>query len=293
MTLSIHHIAINAEAPEQLAALYQNAVGFVPLALPGSVQWIVAPNGFIAIHKATQRGPHRAQPPSVADQGIGHFCIQSGDGPGTWAALAKAGIAFNAEMASLGGDYLYAYGRDPEGNLIEVEGMTVNAEPGPPWIAHVALVSADLDALADFYTRLIGRAPHNGGTFAHPAFKAITGLDDVKVGAKWLMADNMIFEMWQYHNPETGPAPSPSRGAPGYRHIGFCCADLDRERARIAGLGITLDEIQGETRSLVGTDPDGNRFVITAHPASGDPLSFDGLARPNIVADRHRDILNP
>jgi catechol 2,3-dioxygenase-like lactoylglutathione lyase family enzyme len=294
MTLSIHHIAINTAAPERLAALYGEAVGFLPVDCPGSVQWIAAPNAFVAIHKAKLRTPDRAKNPTVSDQGIGHFCIQSGDGPATWAALAKAGVAFNAEMTSLGGDYLYAYGRDPEGNLIEVEGMMVDPEPGPPWIAHVALVSADLERLAGFYARLIGRTPHSGGTFASPAFKAITGLDDVKVSAKWLMADNLIFEMWQYQNPVTQPASPPADGALGYRHIGFCCADLATERDRIAATGIKLSETSGPdgTQSLSGSDPDGNRFVIAQQLPSGDPLSLSGLARPSIIGDRHRAVLD-
>lgn len=293
MTLSVHHIAINAQAPGDLAALYEQAVGFTRVDAPGPVRWLAGPNAFIALHQATR--PLRATDMgrSVADPGIGHFCIQSGDGPAVWRALASAGIAFNAEVTSLGGDYLYAYGRDPEANLIEVEGITVEAEPDPPWVAHVALVSADLERLAEFYAALIGRAPHNGGRFKNPAFKAITGLDDVDVSAKWLMADNIIFEMWQYHTPQSRPAPPPPRGAPGYRHIGFCCADLDIEVARLSGLGIALDETEGaaQARLFSGRDPDGNAFVLFQAARVGEPLSLASLPRPNIVANRHGDVL--
>jgi catechol 2,3-dioxygenase-like lactoylglutathione lyase family enzyme len=295
MTLSIHHIAINAQAPEEMAALYVEAVDFQRVKTQGSIRWLAGPNAFIALHQATRALNTDALTRSVADQGIGHFCIQSGDGPETWRALAAAGIGFNAEMTSLGGDYLYAYGRDPEANLIEVEGMTVDPEPGSPWIAHVALVSANLEQLADFYAKLIGRAPHNGGRFKHPSFKAITGHDDIEVSAKWLMADNIIFEMWHYHNPETRPAAPHPRGAPGYRHIGFCCADLDQEVARLSGHGVVLAEADAQlgTRTLSGRDPDGNSFILFEAPRAGDPLSLASLARPDIVADRHRDNLSP
>jgi catechol 2,3-dioxygenase-like lactoylglutathione lyase family enzyme len=293
MTLSIHHIAINAQAPDEMAALYGEAVDFKRVATQGSVRWLAGPNAFIALHQATRGLNTDTLTRSVADQGIGHFCIQSGDGPGTWRALSAAGIGFNAEMTSLGGDYLYAYGRDPEANLIEGEGMTVDAEPGSPWIAHVALVSADLERLADFYVRLIGRASHNGGRFKHPSFKAITGHDDVDVSAKWLMADNIIFEMWQYHEPLTRPAKPPLRGAPGYRHIGFCCDDLDAERARLARAGVNVAEVSGALGmpTLGTTDPDGNRIIIMQSPPAGSSLSLKCLPRPNIVADRHRDVL--
>jgi catechol 2,3-dioxygenase-like lactoylglutathione lyase family enzyme len=294
MTLSIHHIAINAQSPDDLSALYARAVGFKELETPGPVRWLAGPNAFVALHQASRPLGADDLNRSVADQGIGHFCIQSGDGPATWQALTSAGIAFNAGMTSLGGDYLYAYGRDPEANLIEVEGLTNGASPGSPWIAHVALVSANIERLAAFYTRLIGRAPHDGGRFKNPAFKTITGLDDVDVSAKWLMTDNIIFEMWQYHNPETRPAEPPPRGAPGYRHVGFCCTDLDAEVSRMAGLGIVLGETEGPARSRLfsGSDPDGNAFILFQALSTGEPLSLDALPRPDIVADQHRDILS-
>ncbi len=293
MTLSIHHIAINAQAPDQMAALYAEAVSFRHLDLQGSIRWLAGPNAFIALHQATSGLGAGALSRSVADQGIGHFCIQSGNGPETWHALSAAGISFNAEMTSLGGDFLYAYGRDPEANLIEIEGMVIDAEPGPPWIAHVALVSADLERLADFYARLIGRAPHNGGRFKHPSFKAITGYDDVDVSAEWLMADNIIFEMWHYHNPPTNLIAPQPRGAPGYRHIGFSCVNLESERDRLITSAIEVSEVTDTFGMpvLSGTDPDGNCFLIIQSPPNGDPLSFQSLARPNIVSDRHRDVL--
>jgi catechol 2,3-dioxygenase-like lactoylglutathione lyase family enzyme len=292
MTLSIHHIAINASAPEDMAQLYARAVGFEMLEGSGPCRWLAGPNAFLAIHRASRPLAAADMTRSVADQGIGHFCIQSGDGPSVWRALSAAGITFNAEMTSLGGDYLYAYGRDPEANLIEVEGMTVDAEPGPPWIAHVALVSADIERLADFYAKLIGRAPHNGGRFKNPAFKAITGYDDVEVSAKWLMADNIIFEMWHYHYPETRLRAAPAHGAPGYRHVGFCCDNLETERARLVQQGIALGETRAldDVAALSGTDPDGNAFILFQAPEAGELLSLVSLARPTIVADRHRNI---
>ncbi len=293
MTLSIHHIAINAFAPEDMAQLYERAVNFETVEVPGPVHWLAGPNAFIALHQASRSLDAADMTRSVADQGIGHFCIQSGDGPAVWRALSTAGISFNGEMTSLGGDYLYAYGRDPEANLIEVEGITVDAELGPPWIAHVALVSADIEQLADFYAKLIGHAPHNGGRFKNPAFKAITGHDNVDVSAKWLMADNLIFEMWHYHHPETRSRAAPAQGAPGYRHVGFCCDDLGTERIRLSQQGIVFSETRAMSGSpaLTGTDPDGNAFILFQVPSAGAPLSFASLARPNIVADRHSEVL--
>ncbi len=287
MTLAIHHIAINARDPDRIAALYGDAVGFARVETAGTAIWLAGPNAFVALHPTKAQA--RASGPRVCDPGIGHFCIQSGAGEAAWARLTASGIAFNARPASLGTGVIYAYGRDPEGNLIETEGVADADAETPPWIAHVALVSADLDRLADFYARLIGRSPHREGTFAHPSFKQITGFDDVRVSAKWIMADNMIFEMWCYHNPATVGVRSNDIATPGYRHVGFCCADLDSEIRRLADVDIVLGPpvVFHDLRAVEGVDPDGNGFIVVEAAAVDQPLALGGLSDPGIVTNRH------
>jgi catechol 2,3-dioxygenase-like lactoylglutathione lyase family enzyme len=292
MTLAIHHIAINATDTAAIARTYAQSAGFRSISSFAGAEWIAAPTAYLALFTADEVIPPRDQ--RVCDQGIGHFCIQSGAGKTTWDALTDAGIRFNAEPAPLGTGVLYAYGRDLESNLIELECVPNESTETPPWLAHVAMVSADLDRLAEFYARLIGRDPHREGTFAHPSMPQISGLDDVKVSAKWIMADNLIFEMWHYHIPETLPAPAPLEGARGYRHVGFCCRDLATEIDRLADHGITVSntDIMGNIPAIFGVDPDGNRFIILEAPSPGQPLSLHNLARPDMVSDRLRNLLH-
>ena len=289
MSLSIHHIAINAQVPAAIAALYAKAVGFSAVEAPGPATWVAAQTGFIALHPTD--APATAHP--LCDPGIGHFCIQSGDGERMWERLTEAGIAFNARPTGLGTGVMYSYGRDGECNLIETEGVSNEAPETPPWMAHVALVSSDLDRLAEFYARLIGRAPHREGDFANPAFKQVTGYDDVRVSAKWIMADNMIFEMWRYHNPPTEGVRVAEADAPGYRHVGFSCGDLEAERARLSANGVALEdgETVGGMPSLAGTDPDGNRFVIVEANSGTHPLALSALAAPGRVSSRLQALL--
>lgn len=288
MTLSIHHIAINANDPVKIAALYQRAVGFSGVATMDSVQWIASPNGFIALHPT--RMITAQDSPRVCDPGIGHFCIQSGNSDGTWGDLTDNGISFSSKPAPLGTGILYAYGRDPETNLIELEVVPDEAPTTRPWMGHIALVSSDLDRLAAFYARLIGRTCHREGTFANPAFKLITGYDDVKVSAKWIMADNMIFEMWQYLNPPTLGVRVAETNAPGYRHVGFACANLAQESERIeaAGISVTMTQPIDGLPCAAGADPDGNRFIIVEAVSGDHVLSLSNLAAPGFVSDRMR-----
>lgn len=290
MTLAIHHVALAARDADAVIAAQTAGAGFRPAGEAGGARWLAGPNAFLAVVPAgdgDSAGSRR-----VCDPGITHVCVQQSDGRALWDSYAAAGMRFNDAPVALGTGAIYAYGRDAEGNVIEVEGVPDAPADAAPWIAHVALATADIGRLGDFYAALIGRASHREGRFRNnPLFENITGLKDVDVSARWIMADNMIFEMWRYHHPATD-GPVPAAGAPGWAHVGFCCADLEAEAARIAAAGITATRtaVFGMT-ALAGTDPDGNRFVVIEAPAPGAPLSLADLTAPAFVADRNRDLL--
>jgi hypothetical protein len=107
------------------------------------------------------------------------------------------------------------------------------------------------------------------------------------------MADNLIVELWQYHNPPTLAAEPLADGAPGYRHLGFACTDLDAELRRLRASGIKLDDPQeiAGLRTAHGCDPDGNLFVVTQIPAASHALALSSLSAPHIITDRNRHLL--
>jgi catechol 2,3-dioxygenase-like lactoylglutathione lyase family enzyme len=292
MTLSVHHIALNAAEPQRLAQLYRTAADFQLVEESEGVRWVAAPNLFIALHPAARPIGPAETGRRVCDPGITHFCVQSGDGQRLWDAWSQAGLDFNGPPVALGTGATYAYGRDPECNVIEAEGIVADPD-APAWIAHVALATASLETMTDFYARLIGRGAHHRGTYANALFERITGLADVEVSAAWIMADNLIVELWQYHNPPTLAAEPLDESAPGYRHLGFACTDLIAEIHRLQACGITLDEprqIAG-LRSAQGRDPDGNLFVVTQMPAASHALALSSLSAPHIITDRNRHLL--
>ena len=292
VTLSVHHVAINAHDPVAMATLYQQSMGLQPVFSDAGTTWLAGPNGFVALVATDRPVGEVERQRRVCDAGITHFCIQMADGNALWSRMDAAGMSFNDAPVALGTGAIYAYGADTENNVIEVEGVPDADPAAPPWIAHVALASPDLPRLADFYARLIGRSPHNGGRFANALFENITGLKDVDVSAAWIMADNLTFEMWQYHNPPTLPHPMRRVDAPGYAYVGFGCHDLEAERARVAEGGIALtDTTVAGFAAAAGTDPDGNRFILFEPPSAPHPLAYASLSAPDFVTDRNRDLL--
>ena len=304
MTLAVHHLAVSVADPSRVAPIYR-AAGFSEVRDTGvggqgageqgaGEQWFAAPNAFIQVVAASRPPGPAERARRVCDQGITHFCVQSGDAGAIWQALADAGTAFIGPPVRLGTGILYVYGNDGEGNTLELEGVS-DAPGAAPWIGHIAWASADLDRLADFYARLVGRGVHNTGRFANAVFEQVTGLPGVDVSAQWLMADNMGVEMWRYHNPPTLPAAAPQPGAPGYAWVGFSSGDLTADLARIAAAGIVLEpggEVAGQA-AWGGADPDGNAVRVFAEPPAGHPLARAGLSAPDFVSERMRDVLQP
>ena len=291
MTLAIHHVALNAVDPDDAARLYCEGAGFRTVECEGGT-WLAGPNGYLQIAKAARPVGVRERNRRVCDAGITHICIQSGAGRALWDSLVAAGMRFNDAPVALGTGAIYAYGADGENNITEVEGVG-DADPvAPPWIAHVALATPDIERLSAFYATLIGRPVHNRGRYANALFENITGLKDVDVCAAWIMADNLTFEMWQYVNPPTEQMQPPASDAPGWAHVAFAADDLDAEAVRLRDAGIDVAPTAfASLTGLEGADPDGNKFIVLARPPADHALSFERLAAPSFVADRNRSLL--
>lgn len=283
MSIALHHVAINVADPAKTACYYAVATGFSDVSAEGA-RWIAGANAFVALHPTTGTGTGEKR---VCDPGIAHFCVQAGDGDWLWGRMADAGMDFISRPVALGTGNVYAYGRDPDRNLVEVEGVP-NADPQTPiWLAHVALCTPDIEASKDFYTRLIGHAPHRTGHFANPLFPQLTGFERVEVEAAWFSTGGLQVEIWQYLEPQTG-APVPRVvDAPGYRHMGFVVADLEAAAVALRARGILLEagEAVGGLPALWTTDPDGNRIAVFVVPEES-ALAFSRLSDPGVVQRR-------
>lgn len=140
MILGIHHTALSTRDADRLVRFYREAFGFeVEFDFP----WDEANEAFKKSHAVREsagrvvmiaNGASRleifeyAKPaprPDIAgranaDLGIAHFAIEVREIEKEYARLAAAGMQFQSELVTQTPTIKMAYGRDPDGNLIEL-----------------------------------------------------------------------------------------------------------------------------------------------------------------------------
>ncbi|MCV6625039.1 MAG: VOC family protein [Cellvibrionaceae bacterium] len=86
-----------------------------------NVLMVRAGNIFLEIFEyLNPRGEGPAEP-RVCDLGFTHFAFDVDDIEQAHAALAEAGVRWHCAPTSAGAGYMMAYGRDPFGNVIEIQ----------------------------------------------------------------------------------------------------------------------------------------------------------------------------
>lgn len=204
---------------------------------------------------------------AVYAAGIRHICLQTEISDRLYDCLVAAGASTHARPAGLGTGNSYVYIRDPEDNLIELEGTPwAPAEANRPWFAHTALVTPDIDRLTGFYAMLTGIDVHRRGSFGpDPKFDLVAGIPDVRFDGAWLRLANAELEFWCYDQPKTVPVERRSAFAPGWNHLCFESDDIAADHARLSDHGVELHgppHAFGNAQVFFGRDPDGNIFEV-------------------------------
>lgn len=303
MRTALHHIGLTVCDIQRATALFHNIFGFVPLESPafgtailddaqldGSIQSVVtlrAPNCSIELVQYDAASGYVPQLRQVNEAGITHFCIQSRHIQSLYEGLMDAGAQPNAPPTTLltGTEYLYA--RDPEQNVIEIEGLPYAPEEQLPWLAHVAIATPDIERLASFYHGLLGGERRGGQKIGpNPLYDQITGLQNVEVIPTWIVGANITLELWQYLHPQTLPsAELRPMNQPGYSHLCIQVENLEEAVEHVAAAGA---QIMASIRkhdacsSALLRDPDGNMFELVEIPV-GRGLSASEMSDPMIV----------
>ncbi len=220
--------------------------------------------------------------------GVRHFCAQNYDVAPLAAAVIANGGGLIAPPLDLGTGNQYAYSRDPEGNIIEIEGLPYAPVGEPTWLAHVALVTRDIDRAIAFYSGLFGNALKSRGRFGPgPQFDRMGGLVDAQIEGAWLPAGNMQLELWQFHVPTSPVEARRNLFDPGYSRLCLESDDLNADAALLVMLGGALlrDGLDGDgARAVLGSDPEGNLIEIIELSGAGAALSISTLPDPSICA---------
>lgn len=225
--------------------------------------------------------PERA----VYSAGIRHICLQTAISDRLYESMVEAGAMSHARPAGLGTGNSYVYIRDPEDNLLELEG-TPWAPPAAsrPWFAHTAIVTPDIARLTGFYTMLTGVAVAREGNFGpHEKFDVVAGIAGVRFSGAWMRLANAELEFWQYAHPPTVPAARRNAAEPGWNHLCFESDDIAADHARLAAQGIELHGPPrdfGNARIFYGRDPDGNIFEVLEPGAAARVTVAAMLADP-------------
>ncbi len=203
----------------------------------------------------------------VPGPGITHVCYQS---PATVSIYNKVKanggtvVSRGTEPIDRGFGIRYSYLRDTEGNLFENEQLDKPPFADSLWVAHVALVTPDIDRLVAFYKQLLGTDPINriDNIKNSPKLDAIADIDSLKLRAAWFKVGNTVLEIWQFQNP---PTPVPTKPAPfnrpGYGQIAFSVENLASEASRLRAGGVSLLS-KPASKIVYLRDPDGNLLSL-------------------------------
>jgi catechol 2,3-dioxygenase-like lactoylglutathione lyase family enzyme len=140
MSARLHHASITTADLDRLTAFYRENFGFEPVletsweagnaaadAIFGlkdsAVRMVMlrAGNAFLELFEfANPQGASNDPGRRVCDAGITHICIATDDIEADYARLTQQGIPFTAPPQDLSGICSACYGRDPDGNIVEL-----------------------------------------------------------------------------------------------------------------------------------------------------------------------------
>jgi len=138
MIIGVHHVAISTPDLDRLATFYCDELGFERIfdaawepgnaaadavtGLKGSAARTAMLRGgnlYLELFEFRSPAPEAApQPRPVCDHGITHLCLLVDD---VDAACDRIGLDYQSAPQDLGGGVRTVYGRDPDGNVVELK----------------------------------------------------------------------------------------------------------------------------------------------------------------------------
>lgn len=239
----------------------------IPDNAPQDVGWrlLRGHNAQVLLHEFANRSAagRAAGAVPVNGRGPAHLCYRVIDTVRTYQRFLESGAVHvgEKEMASLNerNPILYAYAKDPDGVLFEIEHITTAKVPEAARAAfperairHISLATPDMSRAVAFYSSLLGQPkPRRAGEpdgFGGPQFDAVSGLPSTRIKMAWFQVGNLELELIQYlsHPPEDPADPRPL-DAVGYNMVVFEVNDIDAVKQRVLDAGGALVSKQRAT----------------------------------------------
>ena len=140
MIRGIHHVALHTPNFDAMAKFYLDAFGFEPvvdefrwgnsrvtdeaLGVPNSAArtlMMKAGNCYIELFEYYSPPPRDAGPARPNDYGYTHFCVDVTDIEAECERLRGLGMTFPIDKTADFGPVQFVYGKDPDGNVIEIQ----------------------------------------------------------------------------------------------------------------------------------------------------------------------------
>lgn len=149
MIQGFHHVAISSPDLDRLVAFYRDVIGFelvyeldweagnAPIDRMMALKDVAARaamlrtgNSFLEIFEFSSPPP-KAQVGDrpVIDHGLTHICLAVDDAQAEYQRLSAAGMRFHCPPVDAGLPVIGTYGRDPDGNVIEILEVRDPAQP--------------------------------------------------------------------------------------------------------------------------------------------------------------------
>lgn len=147
MIRGIHHVAVHTHDLDRMLAFYRDVLGFVPvteefswrdspvfdavIGVPGSAaktRMLKAGNLYLEIFQYEAPAAREAEPLRPNDRGYTHFALDVTDIDNEFVRLQAAGMKFAHVELLDGGNIKAIYGKDPDGNIIEMQQVSADHE---------------------------------------------------------------------------------------------------------------------------------------------------------------------
>lgn len=229
-------------------------------------------------------GKARRNPIEVYGPGIAHVCYQADMETSAYQKFLELGAQTmgNPELVQLsdGNPVSYAYARDQDGTIFEVEHVDVEKLdlPTPPKhthrIRHVSLASPDMSRTLEFYSTLMQNpSPRRLGRFFSirgDKLDQVSGLPNSKIKMAFFPVRNLELEIIQYTSHSSGALSAKRKLEDfGYNMIVFEVSDLEAASVLVAEAGGQV--ISSSAISLWGVD------TIFAKDIDGNLLGFQTI----------------
>jgi catechol 2,3-dioxygenase-like lactoylglutathione lyase family enzyme len=289
--LGLHHAAVTVSDIDATVAFYSKAVPYkvvkryrvkgsaFPKALLSAkhnsvdIALVEMPTGYIQLMDFEPGYAAAPYDHPIYHAGYSHICFQSSSKDPAIKRFMAAGLDIISRFGTTDGVDIggygvrYAYGRDPDGIMIENESLDAPKRTELSWITHFANVVHDRDAMLSFYEKLLAHKAHRKTEQENrPRLDDVANIDNLSIKGGWINVGNMDIEVWEYVRPKT-PSPVGKRKLDdiGYNAFALEVLDLKVEQARLKKLGVSLAGaaiIIDDWKMQYAYDPEGNLFAV-------------------------------